>query len=140
MQRSRRQAHLYIHMYRYVFIHACMYACLYTHTHTHIYIYTHTYIYIYIYTYIHIYIQILALTLLHIHTLTGGPLPLLCSRAHAGVVLPHPPRTLPHSDTHSLLQDCDGRLLSLSPSLSLTRCWGAGSSSLADVERRKKER
>ena len=30
--------------------------------------------------------------------------------------------------------------LSLSPSLSLTRCWGAGSSSLADVERRKKER
>jgi len=27
--------------------------------------------------------QILALTLLHIHTLPGGPLPLLCSRAHA---------------------------------------------------------
>jgi len=46
-------------------------------------------------------IQILALTLLHIHTLPGGPLPLLCSRAHAGVVLPHPHRTLPHSDTHS---------------------------------------
>jgi len=84
--------------------------------------------------------QILALTLLHIHTLPGGPLPLLCSRAHAGLVLPHPPRTLPHSDTHSVLRDCDGRLLSLSPSLSLTRCWGAGSSSLADVERRKKER
>jgi len=34
--------------------------------------------------------QILALTLLDIHTLPGGPLPLLCSRAHAGVVLPHP--------------------------------------------------
>jgi len=33
-------------------------------------------------------VQILALTLLHIHTLPGGPQPLLCSRAHAGVVLP----------------------------------------------------
>jgi len=66
--------------------------------------------------------QIIALTLLHIHTLPGGPLPLLCSRAHAGVVLPHPPRTLPHSDTdtHSLLRDCDGRLLSLSLPLSLS--------------------
>jgi len=40
-------------------------------------------------------LQILALTLLHIHTLPGGPLPLLCSRAHAGVVLPHTPRALP---------------------------------------------
>jgi len=27
-----------------------------------------------------------------------------------------PPRTLPHSDRHSLLRDCDGLLLSLSPS------------------------
>jgi len=62
-------------------------------------------------------LQILALTLLHIHTLPGGPLPLLSSRAHAGVVLPHPPRTLAHPDTHSLLRDCDGRLLSLSLSL-----------------------
>jgi len=32
--------------------------------------------------------QILALTLLHIHTLPGGPLLLLCSRAHAGVDMP----------------------------------------------------
>jgi len=38
--------------------------------------------------------------------LPGGPLPLLCSRAHAGVVL-SPPLS-PHSDTHShsLLRAC----------------------------------
>ena len=38
-------------------------------------------------------VQILALTLLHIHTLPGGPLPLLCSRAHAGMDLPPPSHT-----------------------------------------------
>jgi len=60
------------------------------------------------------------------------------SRGHG---LTTTPRTLPHSDTHSLLRDCDGRLLPLALplSLSLTRCWGAGSSSLADVEKRKGE-
>jgi len=39
--------------------------------------------------------------MLHIHTLPGGPLPLLCSLAHTGVALPHPPRTL-HTQTHTL--------------------------------------
>jgi len=48
--------------------------------------------------------------------------------------LPHP---LAHSDTQSLLRDCDGRLLSLS--LSHTHGWKAGSSSLADVEKRRGE-
>jgi len=38
--------------------------------------------------YIYMGLQILALTLLHIHTLPGGPLPLLCSRAHAGCPCP----------------------------------------------------
>ena len=55
-------------------------------------------------------LQILALTLLHIHTLSGGPLPLLCSRSREGGGPTPPPRTLPHSDRHSLLRDCDGLL------------------------------
>jgi len=41
-------------------------------------------------------LQILALTLLHIHTLPGGPLPLLCSRAHAGVVRCPCPGSVPY--------------------------------------------
>ena len=34
--------------------------------------------------YCSMYVQILALTLLHLHTLPGGPLPLLCSRSRVG--------------------------------------------------------
>jgi len=87
-----------------------------------------SHIYVYIYTYIHTYmyrsidlsmyttkgtskwrckynpnIQILGLTLLYIHTLPGGPLPLLCSRSREGGGPTSPPRTLPHPEVARLL-------------------------------------
>ena len=65
--------------------------------------------------------QILALTLLHIHTLPGGPLPLLCSHAHAGVVLPPPSHTSTLRHTLSPTGLRWASTLSLSPSLSLAR-------------------
>jgi len=65
------------------------------HLSIYLYIYIRICVCIYLSIYIGVYLgeQILALTLLHIHTLPGGPLPLLCSRAHAGVVLPPPSHT-----------------------------------------------
>jgi len=101
----------------YICVH--MYICIYVYICIHMYIHIYLSIYIYIYIGLRVSLElgvgleelggrtgelsrvnprftglhILARTLLHIHTLPGGPLPLLCSRAHAGVVLPLPSHT-----------------------------------------------
>jgi len=63
--------------------------------------------------------QILALTLLHIHTLPGGPLPLLCSRSRegGGGGVPHS-LTHSHTQTGTLSYGIATGFYSLSPSLS----------------------
>jgi len=79
---------------------------------------------------VHMYtsVQILALTLLHIHTLPGGPLPAALCRcsAHAltrGWSYPTP-LAHSHTQTHTLSYRIAMGVysLSLSPSLSMTRC------------------
>jgi len=76
----------------------------------------------------------------HTHSARRPSAAALLTRSRGGGFTPPPSHTptLRHTLSPTGLQWAS--TLSLSPSLSLTRCWGAGSSSLADVEKRKNER